>query len=272
MSESFQVDGLHVLHVAPGAPAARKAAAPARPPLLLVHGSGHGAWCWELWLERLPALGWEAFALSLRNHPGSRTLDRETFLKRTSVEDYADDVAAVARQIGRPCAVVGHSMGGIVVQRFAARQLAAGGALAALVLLASVGPGQLGPIREAPMSTDVPFELAPEVAAKRYFHNTEPTVLKRALERLCPESPAVTNQYSLSPGVPIAPGEITCPLLAVTAEHDHTPVPKVRRIAEYYGGDWLHDEDDGHDVMLEAGWAALLERILAWLDGHAGRG
>ena len=266
MSESLSLDGLHVVHApAPAAPRGR-------PPLLLVHGAGHGAWCWELWQERLPALGWESYALSLRNHPGSRAVERETFCRRLRVEDYADDVATVARHIARPCVVVGHSMGGMVVQRFAARHGAAGGALAALVLLTSVGPGQLGPLRPEPLPTDEPYALSRQVAGERYFHSAHPDVRERALERLVAESPAVMNQSTVGAGVPIAPEEIACPVLVVTAEFDRSVVPRDGRIADYYGGQWMHDAQDGHDVMLEAGWAALLDRILAWADAHAGRG
>jgi len=266
MSETYLLDGLHVVH----APAATPVVG--RPPLLLVHGAGHGAWCWELWQERLPALGWESFALSLRNHPGSRPVDSETYLARLRVEDYADDVATLARHIARPCVVVGHSMGGIVVQSFAARYGAEGGALAALVLLAAVGPGQLGPLRSERFPSDVAYALARDVAAQRYFHSTDPAVRERALNRLVPESPSVMNQSTCGEGVPIRPDEIACPVLVVTAEHDHSVVPRDGRIATYYGGDWLHDAEDGHDVMLEAGWATLLDRILAWVGAHARQG
>lgn len=264
MERTFAVAGLHVVHAAPDAgPTAD------RPPLLLVHGAGHGAWCWERWLARLPGLGWEAYALSLRGRPGSRAVDEETFRQRLRVDDYADDVAAVAAHIGRPCAVMAHSMGGIVAQRFAARHTAAGGSTAALVLLTAVSPGQLGPLRDGPLPTERPYSLPREVAAQRYFHTAPPDVQAWALDRLCPESPAVMNEYSLGAGVPIAPDAIRCPVLSVTAEHDGSSVPRDGRIAEHYGGTWLHLPDEGHDVMLEAGEAALLPRILAWLDEHA---
>jgi len=266
MTESTQVQGLLVQHAAP--PAVK----PERPPLLLVHGSGHGAWCWEHWMERLPQRGWEAYALSVRNHPGSHTVPQAQYLRDLRTEDYVDDVATVAAHIGRPCVVVGHSMGGIIVQRFAARHLAAGGALPALVLLAPAPPGQLGPLRSDALPTDVPYVVEREVAARRYFHTAAPEVVERALDRLCPESPAVANDYSLGAGVPVAADAITAPLLVVTAEHDRSVVPRDGRIADYYGGTWLHDADNGHDLMLEAGWAPLLERILAWLEGALGRG
>jgi pimeloyl-ACP methyl ester carboxylesterase len=266
MIETYAVEGLHVVHVAPpaGAPAGR-------PPVLLVHGASHGAWCWELWLERLPELGWEAYALSLRNHPGSYAVDERTFCTGLRVDDYADDVAVVARHIGRPCLVMGHSMGGIVVQRFAERHRAAGGRLAGLVLLTAASPGQLGPLRPAPLPTDKPYTLERAVARERYFHTAAPEVRERALDRLSPESPSVMNHYSLDAGVPIDPAAITCPVLSVTAAHDGSTVPRDGRIAAFYGGQHLHLPDDGHDVMLEACWESLLEQVLTWAEGGAGR-
>jgi pimeloyl-ACP methyl ester carboxylesterase len=41
------------------------------PPLVLVHGLGHGAWCWELWQEAAAAAGHSSYAVSLRGHGGS---------------------------------------------------------------------------------------------------------------------------------------------------------------------------------------------------------
>ncbi len=235
---------------------------------MLLHGSAHGAWCWEHWLGALPALGREAYAPSLRNHPGSYAVDDETYRLRTTVDDYADDAAAVAAHIGRPAVVIGHSLGGIVVQRFAQRHLAAGGALAGLVLLTAAPPGQLGPLRDAPLPTDVPYAIAREEARARYFHDVDPDVVKRALERLVPESPSVTNSYSIGAGVPIAPEELACPMLVVSAEHDHSVVPRDDRIARYYGADYHLHPGIGHDVMLERKWAEVLQVVLDWVDAR----
>jgi pimeloyl-ACP methyl ester carboxylesterase len=264
MSETLQVNGLHVVHApVPKAPAGR-------PPLLLVHGLGHGAWCWELWQGRLPALGWESYALSLRGHPDSFNVERETFLKRTRIADYADDVATVAAHIGRPSVLVGHSMGGITAQVYAARHLAAGGALPALVLIAPAGPGHFGPLRPGPVPTDVPYGMPRDVVAKRYFHTATGEVLERALDRICPESPSVVNEFGLAPGIQVPRDALTCPLLVVTGEYDATPVPREGELARYYGGESLHDAENGHDLMLEAGWEPLLLRILRWVEAKTG--
>src|SRR3954453_2898118 len=39
-----------------------------RAPVLFVHGLGHGAWCWEHWLEGTAEAGHPAYAVSLRGH------------------------------------------------------------------------------------------------------------------------------------------------------------------------------------------------------------
>jgi pimeloyl-ACP methyl ester carboxylesterase len=269
MTESYQVQGIHVDYAAaqyqPGAEGS------SRPSLLLVHGACHGAWCWENWLRVLPAWGWNVHALSLRNHPGSRPLEDSVFLRDLRVDDYARDVAAVAEHIVVPCVVVGHSMGGIVAQRYVAQATASGGraahSVAGLVLLASAPPGQLGPLREAPLPTERPYLPERETARRLFFHGSGPGV-DAALDRLVGESPAVVNEYSLGVGVAIDPGQVRCPVLVVSAEHEGTVVPRDRRIADFYGADFHYAEGVGHDLMLDHGWQPVLTFVLGWIMGR----
>ena len=42
------------------------------PPVVFIHGTFHGAWCWEQhWLEHFSKAGLEAHAISLRGTSGS---------------------------------------------------------------------------------------------------------------------------------------------------------------------------------------------------------
>lgn len=257
-NRQLDLSGLCVRHASPGTSSAR-------PPLLLVHGAGHGAWCWENWMAVLPHRGWECFALSLRGHPGSAPVDRETYCTKLSVADYAQDVRRLARHIDRPCVIIGHSMGGIVTQQYLAEETAQGRQEAAAVLMASAPPGQLGPLRGGPIPSDAPHAMDRETARKRYFFSSDEAVWGPAVDQLVPESPSVMNQYSLGAGVPISPGDLPCPTLVVSAGHDGSSVPNDSRIADYLGADYQFAPAIGHDMMLDAGWQAVLDKIEAWL-------
>jgi dienelactone hydrolase len=78
-----------------------------RPALLLVHGLGHGAWCWEHWQAAAAEAGYPAYAVSLRGHGTSAGRLRTALLSH-----YVDDVVATASALPGPVVLVGHSMGG----------------------------------------------------------------------------------------------------------------------------------------------------------------
>jgi pimeloyl-ACP methyl ester carboxylesterase len=82
-----------------------------RPPLLFVHGLGHGSWCWEHWLDGVAAAGYPAYAVSLRGHAGSSGR-----LGTARLSHYVDDVVRTALGLPRPAVLVGHSMGGLVAR------------------------------------------------------------------------------------------------------------------------------------------------------------
>ncbi|WP_157313906.1 alpha/beta hydrolase [Chitinibacter sp. GC72] len=103
-----------------------------RPPILLLHGAFAGAWCWQQVQQDLAAAGWESYALSLRGHGKS---EGALMLASATLNDYLADVEQALGQIGQPCIVIGHSLGGYLAQQIAERQIVAG-----LALIASIPP------------------------------------------------------------------------------------------------------------------------------------
>jgi pimeloyl-ACP methyl ester carboxylesterase len=102
-------------------------------PLLFVHGAWHGAWCWqEYFLPYFSRAGFAVYALSLRGHGRSAGRDR---LRWARVNDYMRDVESIVGRLPSHPVLIGHSMGGAVVQKYLERHAAPGG-----VLLASVPP------------------------------------------------------------------------------------------------------------------------------------
>lgn len=80
---------------------------------LLIHGSCHGAWCWEKVVPRLMALGHQAVAIDLPSHGAD-----DTPWWRVTLGTYARAVCDIAREHG-PVVAVGHSMGGGVITQAA---------------------------------------------------------------------------------------------------------------------------------------------------------
>jgi pimeloyl-ACP methyl ester carboxylesterase len=107
----------------------------ARPtPVLFVHGAWHGAWCWrENFMPYFADRGYNTYALSLRGHGKS---EGPKSINQARMADYVADVAEVASRLPKPPVVVGHSMGGAIVQKYLESHKAPAG-----VLLASCPAG-----------------------------------------------------------------------------------------------------------------------------------
>jgi pimeloyl-ACP methyl ester carboxylesterase len=106
-------------------------------PLLFVHGGEHAAWCWdENFLDYFAARGYRAVALSLRGHGAS---PNSAPPRSCSIADYVSDVGAVAYQLPHNPVVIGHSLGGFVVQKYLESH-----ATPAAVLIASAPPQGAG--------------------------------------------------------------------------------------------------------------------------------
>ena len=96
----------------------------------------HGAWCWNwyfkpFFLPYFAANGFDVIAFSLRGHGGSEGRER---LNGFSIDDYVEDLRGVVATVERPV-VVGHSMGGFVLQTYLTQA-----SLRGAVLLASAPP------------------------------------------------------------------------------------------------------------------------------------
>lgn len=239
-------------------------------PLLFVHGAYAGAWLWqEHYLPFFAEQGWEAHALSLSGHGGSR--GRE-YLDALSIENYVDDVREVASTLPVRPVLIGHSMGGMVVQKFLEHEDAP-----AAVLLAAVSPrglmsASLGLLMQRPKLI---FELnsilaggSPHLDTVRdaLFHG--PVSQQRLIQiaaRCQPESMRALWDMTLF-NLPNAARMRRPPMLILGAGEDRLiPVSEVEHTAEVYGLRAEIFADMGHGMMLEDNWRGPAERIAQWL-------
>lgn len=82
--------------------------------IVLVHGSFHGAWCWE---HLVPALERRGHLVRAPNLPGSGGDPAPT--ENADLKSYATRIAAAIDEIPGRVLLVGHSMGGIVASQVA---------------------------------------------------------------------------------------------------------------------------------------------------------
>lgn len=239
-------------------------------PLLFVHGAFAGAWCWdEHFLSFFADQGYAAHALSLRGHGKSWGHDN---IDWWSIGDYVEDLASVVAELDRPPVLIGHSMGGFVVQKY----LEKAGAPAA-VLMASVPPqGLLGASMQLAFSRpDLLGDLnrllgGSQVSAyvleqALFAQGVAPATLQRYYGYMQRESQRAIWDMTMF-NLPQLNRMQRPPLLVLGAQFD-TLVPEAQVIAtgQVYGQEAEIFPGMGHGLMLEKDWGKVARRILDWL-------
>ncbi|WP_217557310.1 alpha/beta hydrolase [Paenibacillus sp. GbtcB18] len=105
------------------------------PSLLFLHGTNHGAWCWEeYFLPYFLQEGYPSYAVSYRGHGKSERGEKNHSF---SLDDYVRDVISTINQLNIKPVLIGHSMGGAIAQKILNSYP---NKITAVVLLASVSP------------------------------------------------------------------------------------------------------------------------------------
>jgi pimeloyl-ACP methyl ester carboxylesterase len=222
----------------------------------LVHGAGHGAWCWERVVPRLEKKGHRAIAMDLPCEDAAATFTT-----------YADVVIASLAPAAGDVVLVGHSLGGLTVPLVAARR-----PVKRLVFLSALlpipGAVPFGPDPDAPPSQapglelithdDGTFSFTPASAASHLYNRCAPADMKWATARLRRQSPA--------------PNRAPCPLTAwpdvdrsyIACSDDRIVMPEYARyIARSRAGVEATLLDADHSSFLSAP-DALAELLLSF--------
>ena len=188
------------------------------------------------------------------------------------VHHYVEDVEVAAARFAEPPVLVGHSLGGLVVQRYLERGPAQGA-----VLLAPIPPGgtvaAFGRIAvrhplilaKATLLLSLRPFIGSSALVREWFFtpDTPGEVVDHCMVRLQDESyPAFLETLVVLP----RPRRVHVPVLVMGAERDpFFTVGEVRRSARAYRTEAEIVPGMGHDLMLDQGWRDVADRIDSWI-------
>lgn len=241
-------------------------------PLVFVHGAYAGAWVWEPhFLPYFASRGHVCHAVSLRGHGGS---DGRDGLMTTRLADYVHDVESVVDSLAEAPVLIGHSMGGMVVQKMLHRRRYPGA-----ILMASAPPhGLLGSwINMMMLHPDVAMgiwsmqTLGPSLSSltglKRalFSNETSDDVFLSTIPRFEAESAMVILDM-LGLDLPPSRRSLDLPVLVLGTAHDVFVYPgAVRETAKTYGTREEIFPRIGHAMMLDRHWRDVADRMEGWL-------
>lgn len=239
-------------------------------PLLFVHGKWKGAWCWqEYFLPYFAEHGYECAALSLRGHGTSEGHER---IRWHTIADYVADVEQVAREFKTPPAIIGHSMGGFITQKYLETNRAPAGVLVAALPYYGILPTTLVEFRKHPLivlKSMFTLSLYPAVATPAltrehlYGDDMPEEKVVEYFKRLTEESfRAYLDELFLNL---VQPKKVKSPMLVIGATNDTSiSIKGVNDTARAYNTT-AEFFPTAHDMMLENKWQQVADKIINWL-------
>ncbi|PKN76942.1 MAG: hypothetical protein CVU52_02680 [Deltaproteobacteria bacterium HGW-Deltaproteobacteria-10] len=250
-------------------------------PLLFIHGAGGTSEYLKNYLQFFAKAGWQSYAVNLRGHHPS---EQESTLAQATIEDYVEDVERVMRDLSiANCALIGHSMGGLIAQKIAMQFKS----VTALITIASAPPfgvplemhaDMLNPETIMQSLWDIksiwdmmnfaPVATSAYMAEKTFLNNIDEAEREEIFGMFVAESLMVG--YQIAQGVFVDPAKIKCPKLVIGCKLDTmSPESMEQKLAEFIQADYISYEQFAHLPMLESGWEKSAKDIADWLKKNA---
>jgi len=219
---------------------------------VLVHGGGHGGWCWQRAARLLRADGHEVYTPTLTGFGERSHLDTSQVTFETFVQDI---VNVIEFEDLHEVILVGHSMGGVIIPRVAER---VPGRVRQVVWLAAVvtndGESLLDAVPQSPwiaravtIGADGTAHTDPNLILDANIHDGTPDDRAFVRDRHLPYPPhALTERGRLTAFLALA-----IPTTYLIASDDRTIEPPIAaRFASRLPGASVGQVPGGHDCMI----------------------
>jgi len=243
-----------------------------RSPLLFIHGSFCSAPIWRhRFMPFFASHGHDCHAVSLSGH--GENADNWA-LHLLGLNDYVKDICNAIEEIGEPCVLIGHSLGGMVLQKYIEDHTCLGaillnslppsGAFSSSVHLMSNSPDLFMSLNQVMMfGPDVMnFDMLKRLLVSE---DTHPASLAEVHGLFQAESLRAITDVTLF-DIPRKRAREGFPIAVIGGDKDTMiPVAALRETAAFHGADLEIIPGAPHAVMLDRRWKMVAERIRSWM-------
>ena len=248
--------------------------------IVFIHGMYVNGISWDPWLRLATDRGYTAHAPSWPCHEGEPAYLREYLdpaLGRLTFGEVVTHLVAMIRGLPARPVLVGHSIGGLLVQRLVAMGLARAG-----VAISPAPPQGIFSLDPNFLRANLPHinPLAgnrPVFMNRARFHYAFANTLDRAASDAAFDAYVVPESRNVPRSTLGAAAKIDftaphVPLFFIAGDRDHlTPMPMVQRNMRAYGAaggvvDYRGFTGRSHFICNEPGWQEVAAAALDWID------
>ncbi|MFD3408898.1 alpha/beta hydrolase [Aquirufa sp. HETE-83D] len=226
--------------------------------IVFVHGMCHGAWCWnEYFIPYFEKKGFRCIAFDLPGHEHKGSTHRITY----SLGNYVQALHQVVEKLDQPPIIIGHSMGGMILQRFLKT-----GSCKKAILLASVPP--TGVFRASLRALFRYLGLIPYLLQRNLLGGFKkyPQLMFNETAGFASFMCAESFIAYLGLFIPVF-HPISIPILVVGGSRDGLiTVKEFQQTAKQYNAGLEIIEGGSHDLMLDTDYAKTADAIINWLE------
>ncbi|MBD1847019.1 alpha/beta hydrolase [Cyanobacteria bacterium FACHB-63] len=241
--------------------------------ILFIHGAYHAAWCWDVYfLDYFAQAGYCAHALSLRGHGKSECLG----FPQIGFDDYLDDLDRTLQQLGQNTILVGHSMGGMLVQKYIETH-----AVPAAVILSSAAPQALRTtgkrlLQWSPFKTlrmlltgnpDIVWHDSKVIQNAFFGDDMLPELQQYCIQQICSQSEPGKIMLKQLVNLKFHRPAHRQRVLVIKGKQDQLVSDQgCEMLANIHGSQPVVLDNLPHDLMLSQNWRQAADTILKWLQ------
>jgi len=257
-----------------------------RIPAVFIHGLWLHASSWQPWMDLFDTRGFSSQAPGWPGEGGTvqEARQRADDVAGHGIDDVTTHYADIVRRLGQPPVLVGHSFGGLIVQKLLGMGLGRAGV--------AIDPAQIKGVKALPLAqlrSGFPVlgnpankKRAVSLTASQFRYGFGNAVSEQESQELfdrwtvpSPGRPlfeaAFANFSRRSPAAVRTDNTERGPLLLISGQADHTVPDVVTRSAyKLYGDSTAITElkqfpDRGHSLTVDSGWRQVADQVLGWL-------